>query len=160
MGLPKNDPALHTMAGIEAVIDEKGFAIEYGAVLLGVVYAPTRRDVDTGELLPSAGLALKPIARIVHVHSGDRLELWAQVEMDERDVIAFLRADAERSLKPGDRYEIRQKVPHNYGRSKGMAWYHNAPMAKREKWGERLTKPKFQPAMGFYLVGEYTVPTA
>lgn len=57
MGTPKDDPALHSIAGIEAVLDEtidqKGFAVEYGEVHLGTVYAPRCREIDASQPIPS-----------------------------------------------------------------------------------------------------------
>jgi hypothetical protein len=137
-----------SVAAIEAVLEEtigeKGIAVDYGWTLLGSIYVGGR-EVDANEPLPR--LNDKP----------EYVELWATITLDEKDLIGYLRADAERNLKPGQRFEIRQRIPTRYGRSKGMAWYHNDAMDKLEVWDRVPAAPLL--ARGCYLVGEYTVPT-
>lgn len=150
--MAKNDPALWTVAGIEAALDEAcgemGNAVNYGWVRLGIVYRP-KREVSPLETI-----------REVRGEDGDSdfVELWATIAVDEADVREFLIADAGRSLKPRSRFELRRKIPENYGRTHGMAWYRNDAMDKAETWGNVPATPSYAAAGGYYLVGEYTTP--
>ena len=83
-------------------------------------------------------------------------KLWGTVTVDEGDVLAFLHTSAKRHLAPGTRYEIRRRVPGQYGRSFGLAWFHDPKWPKDGPWG---TKPAgYEPEMGYFLVGEFVVP--
>jgi hypothetical protein len=148
MSKPKNDPALHTVEGIMEALDEAdgemGIAVEYGWALLGSIYRPVSREVDPSQFMTP----VRP--------GQDFVELWGTISLNERDLIEYLHADAERHLQPDTRYEIRRRIPANYGRSHGMAWYRNKAMDKREKWGFR---PEFeQDRPGYRFIGEFTTP--
>jgi hypothetical protein len=138
-------PDLHTIEGIEEVLEEgfgeKGAAVEYGYVRIASVrrYRP-RRDVDSSEELPRV--------------SDDLIEVWGVLAVNDDDLKRYLIVDAENTLEPGQRFEIRKQIPHNYGRTHGMAWYRNDAMDKREAWGFAPHLPLRKD--GYYLVGEYT----
>lgn len=153
MKKPKDDPKLWTLEGIEAALDEAcgemGIQVTYGWVRIGQVYQRHRaRTLDTQSDIPD-----------VRQRPGV-VELWATITVDENDLRQFLIADAADHLKPGQRFEIRRKVPQNMGRTHGMAWYRNDAMDKRETWGRVPIKPEHAPQGGYYLVGEYTTPSA
>lgn len=142
--VPKDNPSLWTPGiALDEAIGEMGIAYRYGAVLLGTVYRSARLS--------------DPSERLRDVRETGPLELWGAISVDEHEVREFLHADAEQSLKPGQRYELRRKIPDNYGRSHGMAWYRNAAMDKRDEWGRVPIKPEL--AGGYYLVGEFTTPS-
>jgi len=85
------------------------------------------------------------------------VELWATITVDPDDVISYLKADAALHLKPSQRFEVRRKIPDNFGRTHGMAWYRNDAMEKRESWGRVPSKPEY--VNGYYLVGEFVTPS-
>lgn len=60
------------------------------------------------------------------------------------DSIALLAEDAKASLPPGTPFQIRRKLPENYGLSHGLAWYY-APYL-------RTSKPE---KLGFIAAGGY-----
>lgn len=76
--------------------------------------------------------------------------------VDENDVVRCLHADALRELPDGARYELRKMSALNFGRTKGMAWYHASTFAQDAGWGK--APPGWQPEGGYYLVGQFTVP--
>lgn len=127
--------------------NEMGFAVEYGLKLLGTVYV-NKRAVDAATPLPSADDECNDI------------ELWGTLTLDEGQLKEFLRADAAKHLKPGTRFQLRQKLPHNYGRSKGMAWYSCDGFGERDTWGHVPLHPEYDRDTGVYLVGEYVTPSA
>lgn len=150
--LPKNDPKLHTLAGIEDMLDEMigemGVAVEWGRVCLGAVppKSPKSRELSSMGSIPD----------IREEHGGLRLE--ATVTVDERAIRRFLIADARYHLKPGQRFELRRRTT-NYGTTHGMCWYRNDAMDNQKTWGRVPKEPEHVPAGGYHLVGEYTVPT-
>jgi len=81
-----------------------------------------------------------------------RWKLWGSLRLDENLVQDYLIADATRALKPGQRFELRKAYPTNYGRTFGMAWYHNDAMDKAERWGTSLSSPRSYP--GYFLLGQ------
>jgi hypothetical protein len=143
---PQNDPKLWTLEGIADALDETsgemGIAVAYGYVCLGSVYQPSRE---------AGPFPLKDVRE-----SGDFVELWGTITVNEVDVRVYLIADAARTLKPGQRFEVRKMIPSNYGRTFGMAWYRNDAMDKRESWGRQPLTP--ETGGGYYLVGEYVTP--
>jgi len=148
MSRPKNDPKLHGIEGIMEALDEAdgemGIAVDYGWTCLGSIYRPASREIDPSEIMPTAR------------ERPDFVELWGTISLNERDLIEYLHADAARHLPPNTRYEIRKRVPGNFGRSRGMAWYRNKAMDKRERWD---FLPEFaQDRQGHCLIGEFTTP--
>src|SRR5262245_52407483 len=88
-----------------------GWKSRWGHILLGLVYRP-RRSISPSELVPR----LQDLSK----SKFETVELWADVSVDQDWLRAFLRADAERALKPGQRFVLRRKYPYNYGRTHGM----------------------------------------
>ncbi len=64
----------------------------------------------------------------------------------------LLKKQANLILPPNIYYEIRSKVPSNFGRDKGIAWYHNGFMKKEI---EILRKPVFREWGGYYYHGTF-----
>lgn len=56
----------------------------------------------------------------------DGVELWAEVNIADQDVVAFLKADAEAHLPANTRYEVRKRVSSN-----GTEWGKPCPHAQR-----------------------------
>lgn len=67
----------------------------------------------------------------------------------------YLRADAEKTLPPNTRYEIRESIPGNFGRSHGRAWYANSEMANDLLWRDC---EGYDQRAGYVLLGRYTTP--
>lgn len=63
-----------------------------------------------------------------------------------------LGADARKTLPPGTRFEIRGKIPTDFGRRRGLAWYYNPDMRLESHWKEgRDASPSLDPDAGYYL---------
>lgn len=90
---------------------------------------------------------------------GDRSKGFFR-DLDERQVTTNLRWDAEQTLPPSTRYEIRQALPWNYGRSKARAWYSTPTMELEPLWIEpgEEREPAYMPEGGYFLVGRYVTP--
>jgi hypothetical protein len=83
-------------------------------------------------------------------------ELWGWVAIEDDVLATFLHAAAASRLPPLTRYELRERIPFNFGRSRGTGWFHCPSMAKKEKWGiKSQTSP---PEGGYTLLGQFTTP--
>lgn len=92
-------------------------------------------------------------------------QVWAHLELDESELLSFLRAQAHKALPPATRYEIRKAVPMHFGRQKGMAWYSVPTMTAIADWADggpgNATGPvecTIAPEGGYYLIGRFTTP--
>lgn len=74
-----------------------------------------------------------------------------------RSIRDWLIADAGRVLPPGTSFEIREKQPHDYGRSRGLAWYYD-PLRPKDAPLTLVVEPFFDPARGVIFHGTYFVP--
>lgn len=89
------------------------------------------------------------------VQLGSHRGIGYTIHVDEDDAIRCLRDDAEDVLPPDTRYEIRKKIASNYGRSKGIAWYHISTFSEVEPWVSP-SEPTIQPEGGYVLVSRNT----
>jgi hypothetical protein len=83
----------------------------------------------------------------------------------KRQAVDYLIARAKENLSPGTRFEIREKFPGNYGRSRGLAWYRHPAMDADPTWETRhkdvtADNPIVAPEGGYILLGTYTTPSA
>lgn len=82
------------------------------------------------------------------------------INVDPIEVARALHEDAAKTLPANMRYELRAKVPTNYGRSKGMSWYRNDAMDATETWGDCPATPRYIEDQGCRLVGQFVTPAA
>jgi hypothetical protein len=74
---------------------------------------------------------------------------YTDIDVNNNSVIQRLRQEADLRLPRGLYYEIRAKIPTDFGRDKGLAWYH-APGMYSEEPNLRII-----PAGGYYRVGGF-----
>ena len=80
-------------------------------------------------------------------------DLWVTIQVDEKALQYFLVHAAHLSLPKGLRFEIRQRVPANYGRTKGIAWYHESGMTREPEWGKGEF-PRYVEEGGYYVLAQ------
>lgn len=93
-------------------------------------------------------------------YAGDAIPytgVWRHFNAVDRDkILECLIKDAERfGLPPGTRYELRLKIPTQYGRDKGIAWVRLPEMDLEAEWG--LSSRVHPIDMGgYYLIEQRT----
>lgn len=90
---------------------------------------------------------------------GGAVDLWGHLDLEIAQIKAFLHADAADALNPGERYELREQLPQQYGQARGMAWFRDPGMDAEHEWevGD-LPKPVYQDEKGIILHGRYVAP--
>ncbi len=86
----------------------------------------------------------------------------ASVSEFERDMpqhLEMLHEMARKKLPPGTVYELRGKIPSDYGRSRGVAWYHIDAMGDWPVTGA-IPYPGTKNQLGGYMqLGTFRTPT-
>ncbi|WP_213287563.1 hypothetical protein [Bradyrhizobium sp. sGM-13] len=77
-----------------------------------------------------------------------------QITKIEPSTLDALHRDAQRTLPPGHRYEIRLAPRGVVANIRGIAWYAHSKMADEPTWGGHGLKH------GFYLIGQYVTGSA
>jgi len=65
---------------------------------------------------------------------------------------------AREALPPGTVYEIRGRIPGDYGRTQGVAWYHEPEMADWEVTGPIPWPGEKTPLGGYMRLGTFRTP--
>ena len=66
-----------------------------------------------------------------------------------RELVTMARA----ALPQGQRFDIRARIPRDYGRSHGIAWYTNATMQSDPEWMPADIRPGvYLPSEGYYHI--------
>lgn len=73
-------------------------------------------------------------------------------------IIDRLHKLAREELGSGALYEIRGKVPTNYGRGRGLAWYTSAAMQTLEVTGPRAYPGLYNELGGYSFLGRFRTP--
>lgn len=133
--------------------------------LAGIGYRPDGTSAAYSPVCARAADALETLTSDIN-QQGRCIE-WGRIAfgrtssftttVNRDDVIRCLRADAEDRLPLGTRYEIREKMPQNYGRTFGMAWLRDNDMDEVASWGEG----DFPRTIGdhyYMVIGQFTTP--
>ena len=84
---------------------------------------------------------------------GEATDYRNDAGIDEEELKAELMGRAMMTLPPDARFEIRGKIPTDFGRDCGMCWIWNREMDKADVW------PEPNPRAGSYiLLGQYVTP--
>ena len=63
---------------------------------------------------------------------------WQKLGLSRDDYLeplfAFLKDDAKKFLPPGNRFEIREQIPMDFGQMGGMAWFYSPGFGLRRSW--------------------------
>lgn len=77
--------------------------------------------------------------------------------VDKDDAVRCLIDDANDYLPVGSRFEIRQTMGRNYGRTKGVAWIYSPEFAGISDWQD-TDKSRFDGELGVLVLARATVP--
>lgn len=91
------------------------------------------------------------------IQCGPDRSIGYTVKVDDEEINACLHALAAYFLPPNTRYEIRERCPQNYGRTRGRAWFHIRTFADAPSWGSEPIG--YNHAGGYYLRGQFTTPS-
>ena len=70
-------------------------------------------------------------------------------------VMEQLRGDIIKYLPPGTKYEIRAKIPTDFGRSKALSWYYHPRMASLPIMEPSTKIEKFDDFRGYAILGRF-----
>ena len=81
---------------------------------------------------------------------------YTDLEKDKILVAKTLRKDAKDWLPKGTKYELRIKLPSDYGRNCGIAWYTNSRVTKENFNADYHRNPKLDMLGGYFLLERNT----
>ena len=81
---------------------------------------------------------------------------YADLEKDKDLVVKTLKKDAKDWLPKGTKYELRIKIPTNFGRDRGIAWYTNGRVTREKFNADYHRNPELDRLGGYFLLERNT----